>query len=662
MDPNVRPGVQSPAPMGYTVFARKYRPQTFADLVGQEHVTRTLTNAITSDRVAHAFLFTGVRGVGKTTTARIVAKALNCERGPSGEPCNVCDPCREITSGVDMDVLEIDGASNNSVDDVRRLQETLPFRPARDRYKVIIVDEVHMLSTGAFNAFLKTLEEPPSHVKFLFATTEIHKVPITIRSRCQRYDFRLIPQTVVAAYLRTVLAKENISTDDASVAVIARESAGSMRDALTLLDQVVAFSGNTLSGELVAQALGIAQRDQLFVTLGAIVERNPAEVIRAVDAVATQGLDFLHFGKSLLALARDLVVLQVTGPETDLVDLVDEERARGVELGKKTQGAELERLFASLTKLVDEVGRSPIARTALEMGLVRLATRPSMVALGELMGRIESLERALAAGGGIPSGRPGGAPTGGTGGTGGPSSGSGARASTPAVERDVRMRTASVVAPRIATVPTVAPAVAPVVAAPAIVSAEVAVAADDTVEASISATSTPAPAVTESISGQVLAAAERRIAATAPKVFDESHDVLARWQPIVAVLRETKPALAAVLDHGIPQEISPTRIAIVFPEGSFFGLQAQSPDGALAIAAAAAPIFGQTPRIEIIFADKSKAVGRTVAQIETERRKERSDEQRQQAMQHPAVLEALAVFPESAASAEVLTDQERQER
>jgi DNA polymerase-3 subunit gamma/tau len=208
--------------MSYTVLARKYRPQTFADLVGQEHVSRTIGNAIQRGRVAHAFLFTGARGVGKTTTARLLAKALNCIEGPTPSPCNKCDACREIAAGNDIDVLEIDGASNNGVDDVRRLQETLPFRPARDRFKIVIVDEVHMLSTGAFNAFLKTLEEPPAHVKFVFATTEIHKVPVTIRSRCQRYDFRLIPHAVVAARVREILAAEQISADDAAIALVAR--------------------------------------------------------------------------------------------------------------------------------------------------------------------------------------------------------------------------------------------------------------------------------------------------------------------------------------------------------------------------------------------------------------------------------------------------------
>ena len=216
--------------MAYTVFARKYRPQRFDELVGQEAVARTLKGAIASERIAHAFLFTGVRGVGKTTTARLFAKALNCQSttGPAEEPCNECDACREITAGNDMDVLEIDGASNNSVEDVRRLQETLPYPPTRDRYRVVIVDEVHMLSSGAFNAFLKTLEEPPPHVKFVFATTESHKVPVTIKSRCQRYDFKLIPQATIADAVRHILASEGVAADDDTIALVAREAAGSM--------------------------------------------------------------------------------------------------------------------------------------------------------------------------------------------------------------------------------------------------------------------------------------------------------------------------------------------------------------------------------------------------------------------------------------------------
>ena len=309
--------------MAYTVFARKYRPQTFEELVGQEHVARTLANAITQDRVAHAFLFTGVRGVGKTTTARLLAKALNCEQGPTPTPCNQCDACRDIASGVDMDVQEIDGASNNSVEDVRRLQESLPFRPARDRFKVVIVDEVHMLSTGAFNAFLKTLEEPPPHVKFIFATTESHKVPVTIRSRCQRYDFRLIPQSEIGAAVRKVLAAEQVKADDGAVAIVAREAAGSMRDALTLLDQLVAFGGDELVGDRVAEQLGIAARGSLHELLSAVLEGRAEAVVRAVAQVVARGTDPTHFVRQLVELLRDLVVLRVVGTDTDLVDLVE---------------------------------------------------------------------------------------------------------------------------------------------------------------------------------------------------------------------------------------------------------------------------------------------------------------------------------------------------
>ncbi|MFI5302999.1 MAG: DNA polymerase III subunit gamma/tau, partial [Polyangiales bacterium] len=234
--------------MSYLVLARKWRPQTFSDLVGQDHVARTLGNAIAQNRVAHAFLFTGVRGVGKTTSARILAKALNCEKGPTASPCLVCSACKEIALGTDVDVQEIDGATNNGVEEVRRIQEHLPYQPQRDRFKILIVDEVHMLSGNAWNAFLKTLEEPPPHVKFIFATTEVHKVPVTILSRCQRYDFKLISSTQIAERVRYILGEEKIVADEAAVQIVAREASGSMRDALSILDQVIAFGGANEGG------------------------------------------------------------------------------------------------------------------------------------------------------------------------------------------------------------------------------------------------------------------------------------------------------------------------------------------------------------------------------------------------------------------------------
>ncbi|MFW6086716.1 MAG: DNA polymerase III subunit gamma/tau, partial [Myxococcota bacterium] len=390
--------------MAYTVLARKYRPQTFSELVGQEHVARTLANAIAQDRVAHAFLFTGVRGVGKTSTARLLAKSLNCEQGPTNEPCNQCGPCEDIASGVDMDVLEIDGASNNSVDDVRRLQETLPYRPARDRFKIVIVDEVHMLSQGAFNAFLKTLEEPPAHVKFIFATTEAHKVPVTIRSRCQRYDFRLIPQAVVADRVRGILADEGIDADDATMAIVAREAAGSMRDALTLLDQLVAVGGDRLVGEEVARTLGIADRRHVLEASRALLEGDGAASLRTVESLATQGADMLHFVRQLLSFVRDLVVLRVAGDDSDLVDLVPEEREAARQVAEGAELHELQRAFAALSRLVDDVARSATPKTVLEMGLVRIATRPAIRGVGELLERLEGLERRLGGGSGGPRG------------------------------------------------------------------------------------------------------------------------------------------------------------------------------------------------------------------------------------------------------------------
>jgi DNA polymerase-3 subunit gamma/tau len=243
--------------MSYQVLARKWRPQFFEDLVGQEHVSQTLKNAITSDRVHHAFLFTGARGVGKTSAARIFAKALNCQEGPTTKPCGVCPSCIEITKSQGIDVLEIDGASNTGVDDIRELRENIRYLPSQSRYKIFIIDEVHMLSINAFNALLKTLEEPPAHAKFIFATTEPHKIPITILSRCQRFDFKKIGLAPLQARLRYIVDQENIQIADSGLAVIARSGGGSMRDALSTLDQVIAFCGDQVGDDEIGSLLGL---------------------------------------------------------------------------------------------------------------------------------------------------------------------------------------------------------------------------------------------------------------------------------------------------------------------------------------------------------------------------------------------------------------------
>jgi len=610
--------------MAYTVLARKYRPQTFSDLVGQEHVSRTIGNAIATGRVAHAFLFTGARGVGKTTTARLLAKSLNCEKGPTAEPCNVCDQCNQIAAGSDIDVLEIDGASNNSVDDVRRLQESLPYRPVRDRFKVVIVDEVHMLSTGAFNAFLKTLEEPPPHVKFIFATTEAHKVPVTIRSRCQRHDFRLISRNTVAARVREILSREGIEADDDAVAIVSREAAGSMRDALTVLDQLLAFGGGKLVGSEVAAGLGVADRKHVQSVAEAVLSGDAAGCLRAVAALANQGIDILHFAKQLLSLTRDLIVLRVVGGDDhELVDLAEDERASMSALAASHAAAHIERTFSGLSVLVEEIGQSTTPELVLEMGLVRLAERPPLEPLTELLARLAALEAKLAGGGGPSSPRPGpGQPPGGSGGGGG-----GPRPSAPPVRRMEPAPT-----PRLAK----APAPASVPAPPSSPIASSAAAAVAVAPAPAPRTLTPVPAPAR-VPEPAPAAAPGAIAqpAAAGSIPDA-------WMRMVEQLHDSQPALCAVLEHGTPTHVSAERIVVTFPEGSFFGKQAAAAPAKDALASVAERVLGQRPKIEIA---EGKVDGKATMAAEQARRREEDKKQRDEtARNHPAVREAMNVF------------------
>jgi DNA polymerase III subunit gamma/tau len=395
--------------VSYLVLARKWRPQTFSDLVGQGHVSRTLENAIAQGRVAHAFLFTGVRGVGKTTSARILAKALNCEKGPTASPCLACPPCVDITAGSDVDVQEIDGASYNGVDEVRRLQESLPYRPQRDRFKIFIVDEVHMLSQSAWNAFLKTLEEPPPHVKFIFATTEVHKVPVTILSRCQRYDFKMIAARTIGERLRHVLAQEKIEADDAAVGLIAREASGSMRDAMSLLDQAIAWGGERLVGDEVARVLGVASRSVVHRLVEAVVDGQTPECLGLVGQMVEQGYDLAHLSRDLLSHLRDVAVAKVCQEPGALLDLSEDERAQVAALAGRASADDLVRLHQGFSRSYDDIVRSINPRAALEMALVRLSRRPPLVPLDELLSRLGELERRLGGGGG-PGGRPGARP------------------------------------------------------------------------------------------------------------------------------------------------------------------------------------------------------------------------------------------------------------
>ncbi len=382
--------------MSYVVLARKWRPMAFSDLVGQDHVAATLGNAIKSGRVAHAFLFTGVRGVGKTTSARIMAKALNCleSDGPTATPCLKCAACKEIAEGSDMDVQEIDGASYNGVDEVRRLQESMPYAPTRDRYKIYIVDEVHMLSQSAWNAFLKTLEEPPPHVKFIFATTEVHKVPITILSRVQRFDFKLIPTRLIMQRLRYVLAEEKIEAEEAALAIIAREAAGSMRDAMSLLDQVIAWGDEKLTEQAVTSVLGVASRKVLYDVTANLIAAECSPLLASIDDLANQGFDISNVARDLLGVLRDVVVNASSDSPEQLLDLPDDERDQVKALAQHPVD-DLLRLHQGFSHSYDDVVRSSQPRAALEMLLVRLARRPPLVPIDDLIERLIRLEKRL---------------------------------------------------------------------------------------------------------------------------------------------------------------------------------------------------------------------------------------------------------------------------
>jgi DNA polymerase-3 subunit gamma/tau len=384
--------------MAYLVLARKWRPQNFADLIGQEHVSRTLANAIRSGRIHHAFLFTGARGVGKTSAARILAKALNCETGLTDTPCGTCLSCTEIAAGQGLDVIEIDGASNTGVDDVRELRDNIRYLPSRSRFKIFIIDEVHMLSTSAFNALLKTLEEPPPHAKFIFATTEPHKIPVTILSRCQRFDFRKIPLVRVTAKLREIAVAEGLTISDRSLALIARHGEGSMRDALSTLDQVIAFCGEQIDDEDVQALLGMVDRRLLFAAVQAIIQRDPRRALDSAQRFDQLGVALRQVAQELVEAFRALVICKVVPDPAELLDLVGEEVQELQHLAEGASLEELQRIVTLLLKLQTDLAGSPYPLLSLEMTLVRLANLPPMEDLVKLLGRLESLEQRLAAG------------------------------------------------------------------------------------------------------------------------------------------------------------------------------------------------------------------------------------------------------------------------
>ncbi len=575
----------------YQVIARKWRPPTFDDLVGQRHVAQTLQNAIRSGRLGHAFLFTGPRGVGKTSAARILAKALNCTAtpGPNPNPCGACGSCQGIATGTSVDVVEIDGASNNGVDEVRELRENVKYLPASSRSKVYIIDEVHMLSTPAFNALLKTLEEPPAHVKFVFATTEAHKLPATILSRCQRFDFRRIPFDEVAGRLRRITDAEGIRASDRALRLIARQGEGSMRDAQSLLDQVIAYAGDgEVTDATVREVLGISDRAAVLDLAAAILARDAAGALVRLDALYRGGSDLRQLARDLLEHVRHLLLARVAGAKALEAELAPDEAAEVVRRAEAHGVEELQALVGLLVKGEEELGRAPAPRLAFEVTLIRMARVAELRSLGDILADLERLGARLGGDGGPASGgTPGSSAPRGSAPRGGAPSGGGRGAAF-----------AGPTAPRAREIETAG--------------------ADGTTSV------TSAPATPD---GALLLTPER-------------------WVEAVRRVAARKPALGAILEEAVLLEVGPNRLSLGMPEGNPFhedALAEAARSGVLGDLLAQATGRRYEIRVSRVTAGAAPLAPSVAGTAEAKARRER-DALLAEALAHPVVQAAAEVF------------------
>jgi DNA polymerase-3 subunit gamma/tau len=383
--------------MTYLIYARKYRPKTFEEMIGQKPIVQTLQNAIKNNRVAQAYIFSGMRGVGKTTAARILAKALNCQSGPTATPCNKCEFCKAINEDRSVDVLEIDGASNRGIDEVRSLREGVKYRPIHSRYKVIIIDEVHMLTREAFNALLKTLEEPPPHTVFIFATTEFHKVPATIVSRCQHFEFKKISQKDIINHLVDITQKENIKVSSYGLNLIAEAADGSLRDAQSLLDKAVAFSGEIISDEDLKEVLGTISKDILFAFSGAVLSQKSEEIFPLVEKVIEYGYDLRFFYKELIQHFRNLLLVKSIKKPQDILPLNEEDISDLMKEAEYASREELLRYLVVLQQGEQELKFSSHPRIYLEVFLVKLSHFKKITDLKDIMRDLEEIKKEMKA-------------------------------------------------------------------------------------------------------------------------------------------------------------------------------------------------------------------------------------------------------------------------
>ena len=577
----------------YLVLARKYRPTALADMVGQEHIIRTLQNAIAQGRVHHAFLFTGARGVGKTSTARILARALNCEQGPTATPCGTCSVCQEILTGRSADVLEIDGASNTGVDSVRELRDNVRYLPSHGRTKLYIIDEVHMLSQAAFNALLKTLEEPPPHVKFIFATTEPHKIPVTILSRCQRFDFRRVSVPALTGHIRNILQQEKITLGAAAIAAVVREAQGSVRDALSLLDQVLSYGGADLQDAQVLEALGVVDRQTVFALCAAILARNAQQVLAQVAAVDKRGHDLAQLATLLCEHLRDAAVIKhLDTPNAEIMERSEGEVQALQAQAQQRSHSDLQRLFRASLAVAEDVGRSTMPRVSLEMGLLRLLELAPATDLATLVQRLD----ALAAGTPAPAAPPSG----------------------PATPSSIPSP------PSTSTSPSPSPSRAPAAVAPP--------------------KPAPAPRKAAPVAAAPSPAAAAPVAAAPAAPDSAAAGIHEAWRRFVDKVRTVRPAVASVLEHGRLTQYSPEGVEIAFALNTFYWEAARDSDTHALLLKLLHEHFGQTVSLKVVPLRDGMATGLSLAESLQKEREVFEDGIKDSALEHDAVRGAVKIL------------------